>query len=84
MLYRLIGFWVLRRAYRIVTADDPRSLGERLGGEGKRILTGAAITLALLLHRRLEPGGFAGGAPAFSANRFVKGSDPVQVGVKRG
>ena len=49
MLYRLIGFWVLRRAYRIVTADDPRSLGERLGGEGKRILTGAAITLALLL-----------------------------------
>ena len=49
MLYRLIGFWVLRRAYRIVTADDPRSLSERLGGEGKRILTGAAITLALLL-----------------------------------
>ena len=49
MLYRLIGFWVLRRAYRIVTADDPRSLSERLGREGKRILMGAAITLALLL-----------------------------------
>ncbi len=49
MLYRLIGFWVLRRAYRIVTADDPRSLGERLGVEGKRILMGAAITLALLI-----------------------------------
>ena len=49
MLYRLIGFWVLRRAYRIVTADDPRSLSERLGGEGKRILMGAAITLALLI-----------------------------------
>ena len=49
MLYRLIGFWVLRRAYRIVTADDPRSLGARLGAEGKRILMGAAITLALLI-----------------------------------
>jgi hypothetical protein len=49
VLYRLIGFWVLRRAYRIVTADDPRSLSERLGAEGKRILMGAAITLALLL-----------------------------------
>jgi hypothetical protein len=49
VLYRLIGFWVLRRAYRIVTADDARSLTERLGGEGKRILAGAAITLALLL-----------------------------------
>jgi hypothetical protein len=49
VLYRLIGFWVLRRAYRIVTADDPRSLSERLGAEGKRILMGAAITLALLV-----------------------------------
>jgi hypothetical protein len=48
VLYRLIGFWVLRRAYRIVTADDPRPLPRRLGAEGKRILIGAAITLALL------------------------------------
>ncbi len=49
MLYRLIGFWVLRRAFRIVTADDPRSLSVRLGAEGKRILMGAALTLALLI-----------------------------------
>ena len=49
MLYRLIGFWVVRRAFRIVTADDPRSLSVRLGAEGKRILMGAAITLALLI-----------------------------------
>jgi len=50
VLYRLIGFWVLRRAYGIVTADDPRSLPERLGAEGKRILmVGAGITLALLI-----------------------------------
>ena len=49
MLYRLIGFWVLRRAYRIVTADDPRPLAERLGAAGKRVLIGAAITLALLI-----------------------------------
>jgi hypothetical protein len=48
VLYRLIGFWVVRRAYRIVTADDPRPLAVRLGAEGKRILLGAAITLALL------------------------------------
>lgn len=48
MLYRLIGFWVLRRAYRIVAADDPRPLAQRLGAEGKRILIGAALTLALL------------------------------------
>ena len=49
MLYRLIGMWVLRRAYRLLTADDPRPLAERAGAEGKRILVGAAITLALLI-----------------------------------
>lgn len=49
MLYRFIGFWVLRRAYRMLTADDPRPLHVRLGGEAKRILIGAAITLALLI-----------------------------------
>jgi hypothetical protein len=48
VLYRFIGMWVLRRAYRLVTADDPRPLAARLGAEGKRILVGAAITLALL------------------------------------
>jgi hypothetical protein len=49
VVYRLIGMWALRRAYRILTADDPRPLGARLGAEGKRILIGAAITLALLI-----------------------------------
>ena len=49
MLYRFIGFWVLRRAYQLVTADDPRPLGERLTREARRILIGAASTLALLL-----------------------------------
>jgi hypothetical protein len=48
VLYRFIGMWALRRAYRIVTADDPRPLAARIGAEGKRILVGAAITLALL------------------------------------
>jgi hypothetical protein len=48
VLYKFIGMWVLRRAYRIVTADDPRPLAARVGAEGKRILFGAAITLALL------------------------------------
>jgi len=41
--------WVLRRAYRIVTGDDPRPLATRVGAEGKRILLGAAVTLALLI-----------------------------------
>jgi hypothetical protein len=49
VVYRLIGMWALRRAYRILTADDPRPLAARLGAEGKRILIGAAITLALLI-----------------------------------
>lgn len=49
MVHRLIGFWVLRRAVRILTADDPRPLRARLTREAKRILVGAAITLALLV-----------------------------------
>jgi hypothetical protein len=49
VVHRLIGFWVLRRAIRILTADDPRPLRERLTREAKRILIGAAITLALLV-----------------------------------
>ena len=49
MLYKFIGMWVLRRAYRIVTADDARPLAVRVGAEGKRILVGAAITLGLLV-----------------------------------
>lgn len=48
MVHRLIGFWVLRRAVRILTADDPRPLRRRLTHEAKRILVGAAITLVLL------------------------------------
>jgi hypothetical protein len=44
----LVGMWALRRAIRILTADDQRPLRERLTREAKRILVGAAITLALL------------------------------------
>jgi hypothetical protein len=39
---------VLRRAFRILSADDPRPLPARLTREAKRILVGAAVTLALL------------------------------------
>jgi hypothetical protein len=49
MLQGLVGMWVLRRAVRLLTADDPRPLGTRLTGEAKRILMRAAITLALLV-----------------------------------
>jgi hypothetical protein len=48
VVHRLIGFWVLRRAFRLLTADDPRPLRVRLGREARRILLGAAVTLALL------------------------------------
>jgi hypothetical protein len=48
-MYTFIGMWVLRRAFRILTADDSRPLAVRVGAEGKRILVGAAITLALLI-----------------------------------
>ncbi len=49
MFHRLIGMWVLRRAFRLLTADDGRPLRERLTHEARRILVGAAITLALLV-----------------------------------
>jgi hypothetical protein len=40
---------VLRRAIRIFTADDPRPLRERLTREARRILIGAAVTVALFV-----------------------------------
>jgi hypothetical protein len=49
MVYRLVGFWVLKRAFRILSADDPRPLPARLTHEARRILLGAAITLGLLV-----------------------------------
>jgi hypothetical protein len=49
MLYKFIGMWAVRRAYRLLTADDPRPLPQRLGHEARRILLGAALTLGLLV-----------------------------------
>ncbi len=49
MVYRFLGMWVLRRAYRLLTADDGRPLRARLTREARRILVGAAITLVLLV-----------------------------------
>ena len=49
MIHRFVGFWVLRRAWRLLTADDPRPLQQRLTHEAKRLLIGAAITVALLV-----------------------------------
>ena len=49
MFHGLVGMWALRRAVRLLTADDPHPLGRRLTAEGKRIVMGAAITLALLV-----------------------------------
>ena len=49
MLHRLIGLWVLRRAFRLLTADDAGPLRARLTREAKRILIGAAVTLLLIV-----------------------------------
>jgi hypothetical protein len=49
VLFKFIGMWALRRAFRILTADDSRPVLARVGEEGKRILIGAAVTLALLI-----------------------------------
>jgi hypothetical protein len=49
MLYKFVGMWALRRAYRLLTADDPRPLPQRLGREARRILLGAAVTLGLFV-----------------------------------
>jgi hypothetical protein len=49
VFHHLIGMWVLRRAFRLLTADDDRPLRDRLTHEARRILVGAAITLALLV-----------------------------------
>jgi hypothetical protein len=49
LIHRFIGFWVLRRAWRLLAADDARPLRVRLTAEAKRILVGAVVTLALLL-----------------------------------
>jgi hypothetical protein len=40
---------VLRRAYRLLFADDPRPLAERLGREAKRLLVAAALIVLAVL-----------------------------------
>ena len=39
---------VLRRAYRVLFADDPRPVRQRLTHEAKRLLIAAAVVLLLL------------------------------------
>ena len=49
MLQTWVGMWALRRALRVLTADDQRPLDRRLAAEWKRLMVRAAITLALLV-----------------------------------
>jgi len=49
VIHPVIGMWVLRRAFRVLTAEDGRPLQARLTHEARRILVGAAITLALVV-----------------------------------
>jgi hypothetical protein len=49
MLHRFLGLWVLRRAFRLLTADDPTPLRARLTREGKRILIAAAGVFAVIV-----------------------------------
>jgi hypothetical protein len=53
LIHRFIGFWVLRRAWRLLTAEDPRPLRIRLTVEAKRILLGALVTFGLLVFAAL-------------------------------
>jgi hypothetical protein len=48
MAYRWFGFLVLRRAYRVLFADDPRPLPQRLTHEAKRLLIAAAVVATVL------------------------------------
>ena len=49
MFHGMVGMWALRRAVRLLTADDPRPLVRRLTAEGRRIVMAAAVTVALLV-----------------------------------
>ena len=49
MVYQFFGMWAIKRAIRIVTADDPRPLQQRLTHEARRILVGAAITVGVIV-----------------------------------
>ena len=49
MIHRFLGFWVLRRAFRLLTADDPRPVRARLTREAKRILVAAAVVVAVIV-----------------------------------
>jgi hypothetical protein len=49
LLHRFLGLWLLRRAFRLLTADDPRPLRTRLTGEARRILVAAAVVVAVIV-----------------------------------
>ena len=47
-VYRWLGFMAFRRAYRVLLADDPRPVSQRLTHEAKRVLIAAAVVAAVL------------------------------------
>ena len=49
MVYQFFGMWAIKRAIRIVTADDPRPMRERLTHEARRVLLAAAITVGAIV-----------------------------------
>ena len=49
MVYQFCGMWAIKRAIRIVTADDPRPMRQRLTHEARRILVAAAITVGVIV-----------------------------------
>jgi hypothetical protein len=44
VILKWLGFWAVRRAFRVVLADDPRPFSRRLRNEAFRL---ALVTLAL-------------------------------------
>jgi hypothetical protein len=49
VIHRFLGLWVLRRAIRLLRADDPRPLRARLTREAKRVLVAAAVLVAVIV-----------------------------------
>jgi hypothetical protein len=49
MIQRWLGLLLLRRAYTLLVADDPRPLRARLTREAKRIVLAALVIAALIV-----------------------------------
>ncbi len=50
LLYRWVGFWAVRRAYRILQGEgDPRPLKSRAAHEARRLLIAAGVVVVVAI-----------------------------------